>query len=199
MNSKKRCTQCKKYFRAETMFFTNVGTFCENTCRIKWATQNTEKLIRKTQIQREKAERKERVAKKKELEELESIAKIEARVQKVFNEYIRLRDAKEPCFTCEKYHNGQYHAGHYLTVGAHPELRFEELNAHKQCSVCNNYHSGNTGNYRKKLVKKYGVEKVEWLEGPHSKVKRTREELEEIKQYYKKKLKKLKSDRDNEG
>ena len=35
------------------------------------------------------------------------------------------RDFDKPCVSCGNYHQGQWHAGHYLTVGARPELRFE--------------------------------------------------------------------------
>ncbi|XKM12681.1 recombination protein NinG [Orbaceae bacterium ac157xtp] len=74
--------------------------------------------------------------------------------QIVFNAYIRERDKNEPCISCGRYHTGQYHAGHYRSVGACPELRFCELNVHKQCSACNNHKSGNILEYRINLVKK---------------------------------------------
>ncbi len=106
--------------------------------------------------------------------------------QAAFNKYIRLRDSAEPCISCGRFHEGQYHAGHYLTVSAHPELRFEELNNNKQCAPCNNHLSGNLVNYRINLIKKIGLDKVEWLEGPHDPKKYTIEEIKEIKQKYSK-------------
>ena len=102
------------------------------------------------------------------------------RCQTEFNKYIRNRDSKDPCISCGRHHTGQYHAGHYKTVGGHPALRFEEDNCHKQCSVCNNYKSGNLSEYRSNLLKKIGLERVEWLEGPHDPVKYTIEDLQEM-------------------
>jgi len=102
------------------------------------------------------------------------------RCQTEFNKYIRNRDKKDPCISCGRHHTGQYHAGHYKTVGGHPALRFSEDNCHKQCSVCNNYKSGNLSEYRSNLLKKIGLERVEWLEGPHDPVKYTIEDLQEM-------------------
>lgn len=104
--------------------------------------------------------------------------------QAAFNAYIRLRDSGEPCISCGRHHAGQYHAGHYRTVAAYPELRFEELNVHKQCAPCNNHKSGDIVNYRINLVRKLGAEKVEWLEGPHEPLRLSIEDLKQIKAKY---------------
>ena len=106
------------------------------------------------------------------------------RCQTEFNKYIRNRDSKDPCISCNRHHDGQYHAGHYKTVGGHPALRFCEDNCHKQCSVCNNYKSGNLSEYRSNLLIKIGLERVEWLEGPHDPVKYTIEDLQEMLSKY---------------
>ena len=74
--------------------------------------------------------------------------------QTQFNRFIRLRDNSEPCICCDRHHGGQYHAGHYLSVGSHPELRFDEDNCHKQASYCNNHKSGNQQQYRIRAVNK---------------------------------------------
>ena len=78
------------------------------------------------------------------------------------------------------------------SVGACPELRFCELNVHKQCSACNNHKSGNIVEYRINLVKKIGVEQVEWLEGSHEPKKYTIEQIKSIQTEYKNKLRELK-------
>ena len=118
-----------------------------------------------------------------------------AEAQQSFNAFIRERDKHLPCISCGRFHNGQWHAGHYRTVGAHPELRYSELNCSKQCSVCNNHKHGNIVDYRINLSKKIGVDKLEWLEGNHEPKKYSIDELKEIKQYYKNKLKELKNGR----
>ncbi|MBB0618613.1 recombination protein NinG, partial [Escherichia coli] len=81
-------------------------------------------------------------------ERLKSRADHLREAQQAFNEFIRLRDADHPCISCGRHHEGQYHAGHYRTVAASPELRFEPLNVHKQCAPCNNHKSGDIVNYR---------------------------------------------------
>ncbi|MBF3209581.1 recombination protein NinG, partial [Pseudomonas aeruginosa] len=81
-------------------------------------------------------------------ERLKSRADHLREAQQAFNEFIRLRDADQPCISCGRHHDGQYHAGHYRTVAASPELRFEPLNVHKQCAPCNNHKSGDIVNYR---------------------------------------------------
>ena len=116
----------------------------------------------------------------------------EAQVE--FNKFIRLRDAKEPCISCGRDHQGQYHAGHYRTVGAHPELRFNELNCHKQCAPCNNHLSGNILEYRISLAKKIGSEKLEWLEGPHELHSLSVDEIKLLKEKYKNKVKDIEND-----
>lgn len=104
--------------------------------------------------------------------------------QVAVNAYIRERDKDEPCISCGRHHTGQYHAGHYRTVKAAPELRFNELNIHKQCAPCNDHLSGNILEYRIRLMKKIGAENVEWLEGPHPPSKHTKEDAKRIMSEY---------------
>ena len=113
------------------------------------------------------------------------------KAQTAFNKYVRQRDAEEPCISCGRFHNGQYHAGHYKSVGSSPELRFNELNNHKQCAPCNNHLSGNIVNYRPRLIEKIGLDKVEWLEGPHKPAKLSIDDIKAIEKKYKAKLKEL--------
>ncbi|WP_397453928.1 recombination protein NinG [Pseudomonas sp. NA-150] len=112
--------------------------------------------------------------------------------QTAFNTWVRHRDVDLPCVSCGRHHNGQWHAGHYRTVGGNPELRFEPLNCHRQCAPCNNHKSGDIVNYRIELVKRIGTDKVEWLEGPHKPQRYTIEELKTIKANYRAMTKELK-------
>lgn len=113
------------------------------------------------------------------------------KAQTAFNAYIRKRDEKEPCISCGRHHQGQYHAGHYRSVGSSPENRYNELNVHKQCSACNNHLSGNLIPYRVNLIDKIGLDAVELIENSSKAKKYTVEELKEIEQEYKCKLKEL--------
>lgn len=114
--------------------------------------------------------------------------------QIAFNAYIRARDAGNGCISCGKNSGAKMNAGHYLSTGAHPELRFAESNCHLQCEWCNSYLSGNIARYRINLIEKIGLEKVEWLEGPHEPAKLSIDDIIAIKEKYREKLKGLKVD-----
>jgi hypothetical protein len=175
----KKCKNCKTEIINP---FSSTQTACSPSCAIE--------LAREKQAKESKAKAKlERKAHRAAKERVKSKGKWFAETQAVFNKWIRLRDDKDPCISCNRYHEGQYHAGHYLSRGASPELRFDEFNTRKQCSACNLHLSGNQVKYRIQLIKKIGLEKVEWLEGPHEPKRYTIDDLKEIKQKYKDKIK----------
>lgn len=132
----------------------------------------------------EKREKKERADHRSAKEKLKTRAQWMRETQAAFNSWVRQRDAAEPCISCGRHHEGQYHAGHYLSRGAHPELAFEPLNCHKQCAPCNTHLSGNQARFRQALIAKIGIDAVEWLEGPHEPKKYSIDELKEIKARY---------------
>lgn len=117
--------------------------------------------------------------------------------QKSFNAYIRERDKGSPCISCGKMSSdepltgGYWDAGHYRTVGACPELRFHEDNCHRQHKHCNNYKSGDIVNYRKNLIERIGLERVEFIEGPHEPKRYRIDDLKALRDEYKQKLKDL--------
>jgi hypothetical protein len=111
--------------------------------------------------------------------------------QAAVNLFVRLRDRLEPCISCGRHHAGQIHAGHYLSTGARPELRFHEQNVHAQCAPCNNHLSGNIVLYRQGLIAKLGLPIVEWLEGPHEQKHYTIDDLRQIRADYTRKAKEL--------
>ena len=105
--------------------------------------------------------------------------------QTIFNKFIRIRDSDQPCISCKRFHTGQYHAGHYRSVGSAPHLRFNEENVQKQCSACNNYLSGNAIEFRRNLIGKIGVEAVEALESDDEPKHYTIDDIKAIKAKYK--------------
>jgi hypothetical protein len=172
----KKCKECK----AEFVPSKPLQSVCSPKCAIDRATK-----------QRITKERKEyREAKEKQKTRADWMRE----AQRAFNSYIRERDKKLPCISCGRHHRGQYHAGHYRTVGGNPELRFNELNVWKQCAPCNDHLHGNIVNYRIELERRIGRAKLEWLEGPHQPQKYTIDELKSIKETYKQKLKELKNE-----
>lgn len=160
-------------------------SWCSPDCAVAIIRQRQDKQ-RKSFAQRERREIKVRK------EKLKSRAEHLKDTQQAFNAWVRERDAKLPCISCGRHHDGQYHSGHYRTVGANPELRFEPLNAWKQCAPCNNHLSGNLINYRISLIQRIGEEKVLWLEGPHEAKKYTVDELKAMTADYRAKTKELK-------
>ena len=181
MPAAKKCKICKQPASLKTP----AGHFCS----IEHVYQHARNLQDKARAAKEKRARQEHKQRKEAVKTRSEWLK---QAQTVFNQYIRLRDAGQPCISCQRHHQGQYHAGHYLTVGACPELRFTELNVHKQCSACNNHLSGNLVNYRINLIKKIGLDKVEWLEGKHEPLKLSIDEIKELIATYRAKIKSIK-------
>ena len=171
-----KCKICRDRF--EPRFFLQKSCF-NPACLAKWS-----------KLDREKKADKVHKENKRKLKDNDKKYRSD-KAQAAFNAYIRARDCKLNCISCGREHTGQYHAGHYRSRGAHPELRFEELNCHKQCAPCNNHLSGNISNYRPALIDKIGLDKVDWIEGPHEPKKYTCSELKEIELKYKAKLKEL--------
>ena len=143
---------------------------------------------RKKEAQQERRELKIR---KKALQPLSAYHK---RAQAAFNAFIRQRDAGQPCISCERNSGAKMNAGHFRTVGASPETRYDETNCHLQCEACNSYLSGNIGEYRPRLIKKIGQQAFDRLMGPHEARKWTREEIEALAAHYRAKLKAMKQE-----
>jgi len=91
----------------------------------------------------------------------------EARAWDAFSKMIRARDnigGYFRCPTCGKTKPiEEADAGHYITR-VRKSVMFDEMNVHAQCRHCNRFQEGNHFIYRKWLVEKYGIERVEALE-----------------------------------
>jgi len=153
----------------------------------------------------EKRKKLDEARKRKEYREAKEKQKTRAdwmrEAQQVFNAYIRARDKDYPCISSGvgniSYVSGipkqtAWDAGHYRTVGSCPELRFCELNVHKQSVHDNQHLHGNLIEYRKGLIARIGLDKVEWLESKHPAKHYSIDDLKEIKRIYKEKLKEFK-------
>jgi hypothetical protein len=169
----KKCRICREPFEP----FNSLQVACSTVCAITVAKGQAAKETKK----REKAERKELRERK---QALKSRGDWLREAQQAFNRYIRARDHGKACISCGRSTGAKVNAGHYLTVGAHPELRFEPLNCHLQCEHCNCYLSGNLIRYRQRLIEVIGQDMVDWLEGPHDPKKYSIEDIKEIKATY---------------
>ena len=117
--------------------------------------------------------------------------------QKVFNEFIRLRDQKDGFFTCISCQIPkpieQMNAGHYWSVGNHTAVRFDEDNCHGQCIACNKFKHGNLIHYTLNLVKKIGQDRYDKLEMKrHNKSKMMVFEVQLLTEIYREKVRNLK-------
>ena len=163
--------------------FRSTQKVCSPGCAIKLAQVGTAKKSAKAHTKA-----------KKELKDNDRSFQLK-KTQTIFNRFIRLRDSDLPCISCQRFHEGRYDAGHYLSAGAYPALRFHPLNCHKQCHYnCNINRSGNIAEYRIHLVKKIGLQNLGWLEGPHEPKRYTITNLKTIQKWFKRKTKRMERD-----
>lgn len=180
-----RCKECNEKF--EQYQFNN--KFCKSIdCQVAKGIF----LLDKKKEQDEKARKKLWADEKKEFKERDkSLAQVANDTQKVFNEFIRLRDKGMVCISCQNPPKKK-NAGHYYNANNHWNVRFEEDNVHLQCEACNNNLSGNLIPYRKYLIEKIGLNRFLIIESMSEVTRKyTKEELIFLKKEYRIKVKKL--------
>ena len=163
----------------------------QTACSIKCAFDLVQNKKEKAAATAAKAERK---ADKEKLEKLKSRRTHLNDAQAIFNKFIRLRDHDQPCISCGAI-EATWDAGHYRSVGAAPQLRYNEDNCHRQCVHCNQHKSGNAIEMRRGMIKRIGVERVEALEDSNTLTRWTIEDALRIKTEYKEKIKALETQR----
>lgn len=172
MKNTKKCFNCKDEF----LPFNTLQKFCLKTECIK-------EMI---QVQKNKDWNKK---KKKMIENLKTSSDYLKIAQQVFNKFIRKRDNGLNCISCDKPCKKE-NAGHYYSQGGHSAVRFNEDNVHLQCEHCNTFLSGNLLNYQVGIEKRIGSQKLMELQAiAHDVKKWSKEELKELIDVYKQKLK----------
>ena len=183
--SRKTCPHCRAKLAP--------GQRIHPACIDGFANAQEAKAARKAEKQKQAAKKVERDELAKRKEAVKSRGEWQAEAQKEVNAYVRLRDAAQPCISCGRHHTGQYHAGHYRSVGSAPHLRFDvDRNIHKQCQPCNTHLHGNLVLYRKELIKKIGLIAAEELESDQSPKRYSIDDLKDIKTTYAAKARELK-------
>ena len=169
----KKCRQCFKEFKP----YNSLAPVCSLECALKY---NSEKEVKK----------RVKVMKR----ELTTYSDYMNVLQKVFNQFIRLRDKDKDCICCPGVKLvGLYDAGHFLSVGAYPNLRVNEDNVHGQRRHCNSYLHGRLLDYRKGLIQRIGIERFRALEeASKHEFKPSIPEIKELIEHYKTKIKELK-------
>lgn len=157
-NSKYKCRHCKNYFNASDGIRVPLGRFCSMDCVSTHGLEKAQKA-RSKQNKKELTEYRERT---------KNVSQWKREAQAAFNAYVRYRDRGYGCISCGSTPanclGGTMDAGHYRSRGAAPHLSFVLTNCHSQCVRCNRYLSGNVVEYRKGLVHRVGLDKVEALE-----------------------------------
>ncbi len=170
----KPCEVCQRLFVPDRMG----QVVCRPACAMK-------------KVRKEKAQERAQVRSRKEA--IKTLADLKREAQTALNRWIvQVRDADKPCISCGRHHEGQWHAGHYMSRGAAPQHALNPLNVHKQCAPCNTYLHGNLIAYRVRLIELIGLQAVEELEADNAPHKWTREGLIEVRDTYRAKLKELK-------
>lgn len=182
----KTCKSCRERFTPAR----SAQVVCSPRCAIE---QQQAKRARDEKARERERKRQTRQRK----EELKTRSELLKEAQAAFNAWVRERDHGLPCISCDRHHNGQWHASHYRSVGAAPELRFEPDNVHKSCQPCNAHLSGNLIEYRIRLIQKIGADRVAWLEGPHEPKRYTKDEIRDIKRQYNRMARELRKERES--
>lgn len=174
-----KCKVCKSPYTKRNSW----QTICESVdCVVAIAVKN--------QAVRKKAERKET---KEKLLAIKPRSKYMQEAQAIANKYARVRDVADGCISCDKpaSWDGQWHGSHFRSVGAASATRFNLLNIHKACSICNNWKSGNLSEYEPRLRLKIGNDKVDWLRSQNQIIKYDTEYLEKYKRIIGKRLRRM--------
>ena len=182
----KKCKVCRGSFEPRN----SLHIVCSPKCGIAYAeSQRKAKEAKLAKLDRQQhRERKEK---------LKTLADYKREAQAAVNAYVRLRDAHLGCVSCDKpaTWQGQWHASHFRSVGAAPHLRFNLWNIHKSCSVCNNHLSGNILGYKPELIRRIGIDRVEWLESCQATSRHDIEYIKRIKKVFAKKRRRLEASR----
>mgnify|MGYP001567349819 CR=1 FL=1 len=176
-----KCRYCRKPLD-------DVRRRLHNECQEPWITRQLAK-------QAAAKAKKERAAVKARKEKLKTRREWIAEAQTVINRYVRLRDAGCGCISCgNKPGNrfgGTMDCGHFRSVGSAPHLRFHLWNMAAQCVRCNQHLGGNAIEYRRGLVERRGLERVEQIEAMQGVAKWDIPYLKRLKAVFAKKTRRL--------
>lgn len=182
----KTCKQCGAVFMPSN----STQKACSVPCALAMVSRANERKAAKAQA----IERKEV---KQKLDAMRTKPQLVKLAQTAFNAFIRARDAGKPCICCGKPLGSEpntFDAGHYRSVGSAPHMRFVEDNVHGQNKHCNNYLGGNHVEYRKGLIERIGLARVEQIEADTTTRKYTHEGLIELAKHYNAEARRLKKE-----
>lgn len=110
----------------------------------------------------------------------------EKKLETEVNAIVRFIDTGKGCISCnhgwESNFTRQAHAGHRISVGSNPSLRYHLFDIFLQCSICNNWKSANEREYDKGIIKHYGQETLDYIKQLPSEVGSIHLSIDELKQ-----------------
>ena len=183
---KRKCACCKNRFNVDGMIVTPLQAFCSMAHAIEYSRREAPTVRRK----RVRKDKREYLA-----DNLPHQLKL---TQTACNRLVRLLDEGRCCVSCNKSWADTFHAGHFKTRGAHPELRFDLRNIHGQCAGCNlaadrrkSMERSVMESYEANLVQRYGQALVDYLNGPHEPKHYTCDQLREMRREFNAESKRL--------
>ena len=171
MKPNKKCKHCKQPM---TMVYNSLQKYCVDKpeCVEVWVS-----------VEKEKQWKKRKAKLKQEAMTLSDYMKL---AQQVFNKWVRQRDEGKMCISCGNM-IAKRDAGHFISVGNYPSVRFDEANVHSQSVHCIQYRGGNLHDYERWLKIRIGEERIESLKiRAHQTRKYSIPEVKEIIYKYKK-------------
>ena len=191
---KHKCTGCKEYFH--DCIKSNVGWFHSVDCMAGYGLKKSKATSAK------QASKDLREFNRRDVRWQDKLT------QRAFNRMRVLQELKwfsdhgqnPTCISCGK-ENMDWCCGHFKTVGAHRELRYNGLNTRLQCNrYCNKGLSGNlsgnktTRGYTQGLIDRFGSDHAEWVIKTletNNPVVYSWEELESMREKFNKTIRKL--------
>lgn len=141
----------------------------------------------------------ERAKDKDKREAIKTLPDLVKEAQREFNAYVRLRDitAGHGCIDCGRPFEpdrpgGSVDAGHYLSRGSAPHLRFDERNCFAQRKNCNRPGGTTRQAFRAGVIERIGLAAVEALEADQTPRKYSRDELRAIRDDYRARVRAMK-------
>lgn len=133
----------------------------------------------------------------KEKKSREKLSNVLKSVRDTCHLYIRLRDKEKPCISCGIPWKSDFDAGHFFKAELYSSLKFHEDNISGQCISCNRRKDGNLSEYLINLPKRIGENRFNLLKKEAEAYKSQNfkwdiEELKEIREYYRLKIRELK-------
>ena len=153
----KKCKQCKNPVVDESIAIrTPLFIFCSFECGKEYAVIKSRAARKRLDNKASKAVRAKHAIDKKSVKRRSDWY---ATYQALVNQWVtKVRDVDEACCTCgTRKPDIKYDAGHFYTVAARPDIRFNTMNIHKQCNQnCNVYGSGMRLEYKEFIIGRYG-------------------------------------------